>query len=236
MKFLLLLLFFVFPLHASTLEEDYAQLKPYQQLMVFPNTATINLLTPYAEKGNAVAAYILAAIYEEGKAVPKDENKAFELYLLSAQKNPLAQMAVANMYVSGRGTQINLEEAIHFYDMVIASNNEKIKEEAGINKTKLQQIIQTQNTLNELEKNALLSNPMAMMQMAELCLASENTVCGYIWLSLCRQNALFEQSFERIDDAIEELIPMMTMDELTTAEEEISLIQKHFNDLKTKNN
>ena len=104
--FLILCFVFSYPAICASLEEDYKELLPEIEFLNIQTGANIKILEPYIEKGNSVAMYLLAQMYETGDVIEKNEQKAFELYLKSAQKNPDAQFAVANMYLKGKGTEV----------------------------------------------------------------------------------------------------------------------------------
>ena len=65
-----------------------------------------------------------------------------------------------------------------------------------------------------------------MIELSEFCLSQRNFVCSYVWLSLSRQMREFENSYQDLDKVILDLTGIMTIQELTQAEEEISKLQK----------
>ena len=81
----------------KNLEEDYAQMRPLMDMLSVQSGASINLLKPYVEKGNSVAQYFTGIIYEEGRVVTQNKQKAFEMYSMAADKNPLAMLKKADL-------------------------------------------------------------------------------------------------------------------------------------------
>jgi len=66
-----------------------------------------------AEKGNTEAQLILASLYDEGKCVPKNDAKAFQLRLQAAElNNGQACYLVGSALVTGDGVEKNIEEGI----------------------------------------------------------------------------------------------------------------------------
>src|SRR5262245_524578 len=60
------------------------------------------LLEPLAEKGNAVAQFHLAAMYEHGHGTPKDGSKAVELYTKAAEQSLVpAETRLGQIYLHG---------------------------------------------------------------------------------------------------------------------------------------
>lgn len=212
---------------ASTLEEDYQEIAPEMDMLSLQSPAVLNLLEPYIQKGNSVAMFLAASFYEEGSFVEKDEKKAFELYLKAADKNPLAQMAVANMYAFGHGTEISIVDAMLYYDMVLKSNEETLKPLAAERIIFLNDILEKQEQTEKMEELALQGDPNAMLGLSQFCLGVENFVCAYIWLNLCQKHPAFTDSVDELQKIIDKLIGEMTMPQITEAEEELQKIQKN---------
>jgi TPR repeat protein len=60
------------------------------------------LLEPLAEKGNAIAEYHLAIMYEYGLGTPKDARKAVDLYTKAAEKSLVpAEARLGRVYLQG---------------------------------------------------------------------------------------------------------------------------------------
>jgi TPR repeat protein len=65
-----------------------------------------------ADQGNDNAQLSLALIYFHGRGTPKNDEKAFELFLKSAEKgNPISQSNLAMCYEKGCGVKIDLDKA-----------------------------------------------------------------------------------------------------------------------------
>lgn len=76
-----------------------------------------------AERGHARAASTLAELYEDGKFVDRDYEKAFQWYLLSAREgNMRAMYSVAEMYLRGLGTEQDEESAKLWFSRLAAAN------------------------------------------------------------------------------------------------------------------
>lgn len=215
---------------SGSLEEDYKELEPEINMLSIQSPAVLNLLEPYIQKGNSVATYLAASIYEKGSFVEKDEEKAFQLYLKAAEKNPLAQMAVANMYAFGRGTKVSIIDAMLYYDKVLKSNEENLKQLASEKIILLNNILETEEQIEKIEEAALQGNPNAMLGISQFCLGIEELVCAYIWLNLSQKHPAFADSVDELQKIIDELTGEMTMAQLTEAEEKLQKIQKNLSD------
>jgi TPR repeat protein len=85
-----------------------------------PNAEVPNMLTylrQHVARGASTAQYCLGYAYDMGHfGVPRDAERAFELYMLSAQQgNAHAQCCVGICYASGLGVQQDDEQAVHWY-------------------------------------------------------------------------------------------------------------------------
>ena len=65
------------------------------------------------------ATYLLGTLYEKGKGVPQDIQKAMDLYLQSAYRSDHvsapSQLALGRLYEKGEGTARNLSKARYWY-------------------------------------------------------------------------------------------------------------------------
>ena len=83
--------------------------RDFQKMTVFLEKAS-NL-------GFVPSLNLLADIYFQGKLVPKNDKKAFELYLKAAELgNGRCQYQVAIMYQDGSGTELNTEKADQWFE------------------------------------------------------------------------------------------------------------------------
>ncbi|GAA4649596.1 hypothetical protein GCM10023116_18700 [Kistimonas scapharcae] len=85
--------------------------------------------TPYelykqgADKGDKIAQYNLARLYENGNGVIKDYQKAFYWYEKSASQGfALAQYNFAHMYDIGKGIPQNFKKAAYWYEKAAKQN------------------------------------------------------------------------------------------------------------------
>ncbi|MBO5997629.1 MAG: sel1 repeat family protein [Alphaproteobacteria bacterium] len=224
-----LFLFIVFTAHlafATTWEEDYKELEPHADMLTIQTSAVLNLLEPYIQKGNAAAAYIAAAIHEQGKLVEKNEEKAFELYLKAAEKNPYAQMKVASMYTFGHGTDISFDDAMAYYEKVLRCDNANLRKEAAERIILLDDIIKKEEIIKEKQQLALSGDPTAMLEIVNICLSIDNYVCAYIWLTLSKKHPAFAQSEDDLQNMIDRLSGEMTMSQIMKAEDELGKISQ----------
>ncbi len=115
-------------LAAAKLEHEYAQFAVAKALLngigieENPQEA-FQWLSKCTEHDNHYAEYQLAELLSDGKVVPKDEIKAQEFYtaalagfLLQEQDEPDMQLEhrIGNMFLNGKGTQKNSQEALHW--------------------------------------------------------------------------------------------------------------------------
>lgn len=85
----------------------------------------IRAATPEADKGNTDAIMTLAKLVFDGTGFPKDEKKAFAMYMRAANLgDPVAQLSVASLFETGRGTQVNTSAALVWYQKAAAQGNE----------------------------------------------------------------------------------------------------------------
>lgn len=79
-------------------------------------TQAINLWKPWADKGNADAAYNLAVIHQYGDGVALDYSKAMHWYRIAAdQGDKISQFQIGLMYQNGQGVTANDEEAHRWF-------------------------------------------------------------------------------------------------------------------------
>lgn len=68
------------------------------------------------DKGNAMAMYLLGAMYESGTGVDKDAAKSHELFTAAAKLgNPDALCYLGNMLYEGRGVKQDFNKAVKYY-------------------------------------------------------------------------------------------------------------------------
>jgi TPR repeat protein len=76
----------------------------------------VELWSPLAEKGNAVAQYRLGTLYAEGKGVAQDDATAATWFLKAAEQgNASAQYDLAASYAEGIGVKKDAEEAAKWF-------------------------------------------------------------------------------------------------------------------------
>lgn len=76
----------------------------------------IELWSPLAEKGNAMAQYSLGAMFAEGKGVPRDDKVAFTWFKRAAEQgDPNAQYNLGASYAQGLGVARNDAEAAKWF-------------------------------------------------------------------------------------------------------------------------
>jgi len=101
-------------------EKEYD--KFYSLLDSKDHSGAIKYITPYVNKGDDIALLRLGLIYDEGKGVPIDDEKAVEYYRISAnQGNEAAQYNMGLMYRYGEGVNQN-EINSKFWFLKAASN------------------------------------------------------------------------------------------------------------------
>ena len=73
-----------------------------------------------------VAKYNIGLMYEVGKGIEKDINKAIYFYTLSANDGySFAQNKTGAAYFKGIGVKKNLKKAIHYYNLSAKQNNKE---------------------------------------------------------------------------------------------------------------
>jgi TPR repeat protein len=84
------------------------------------------LLEPLAEKGNAIAEYHLAIIYEHGLGTPKDASRAVDLYTKAAEQSLVpAEARLGEVYLQGMLVLQDLAKARHWLEKAaMAGSNE----------------------------------------------------------------------------------------------------------------
>lgn len=92
-------------------------------------TVAVTQLKPLASHGNPVAQTYLAAMYDYGRGLMRDHNKALMWFLLAAQQGyDKAQYALGVKYSKGFGVTKNIGESLKWFRMS-ADNGNKAAEE-----------------------------------------------------------------------------------------------------------
>ena len=224
MKFLCILLLFCLPVYASTLDEDYEQMRPLMDMLSIKSGASVNLLKPYAEQGNAVAAYLLGAIYEEGRVVTKDNKKAYEFYASAAQKNPRAALKQADLLLFGDDITHDIEQAQKIYERL--ADDATVGHEARQKLETVKKVVDDAIFLQDSEDKALMGDKDAQLTMFEYTLARNNYVGAYVWCSIMLQNATSDDEKEELEEALEYIQGQMPLAHITRAEHELAGIQQ----------
>jgi localization factor PodJL len=74
--------------------------------------------------GDAIAQFVVAGRYLEGRAVPRDEDKAAQWYERAAKQGlAAAQYRLGSMYEHGRGTPLDPNEAVAWYEQAAENGN-----------------------------------------------------------------------------------------------------------------
>ena len=106
---------------------------------------------PLAEQGDAVAQFLLGAMYDEGHGVPQDDKTAVKWYTLAAEQGfARAQFNLGVMYTNGLGIPLDNVYA-HMWLNIAASNGD---EDGG----KLQDGVAKSMTPSEVEKAEKLAS------------------------------------------------------------------------------
>ena len=92
----------------------------------------IRSLQKKAEKGDDDALFSLAACYETGSDVKKNDNLAFKYYLQAAnQSNVKAQYAAATCYTFGKGTEVDKKKAFDLFHQAAEQGLDKAQYALG---------------------------------------------------------------------------------------------------------
>lgn len=79
-----------------------------------------------AKKGNVHAQYSLGAAYSLGDGVPKDMNKAIELFKKAAKKSDAdAAFNLGVIYMTGDGVPVDNQQAKTYFEQAAAKNDER---------------------------------------------------------------------------------------------------------------
>mgnify|MGYP002631813591 CR=1 FL=1 len=79
----------------------------------------IEMMKPFAEKGNSTAQYYLGLMYRQGKGGSKKLKEAVKWFRLLAEKDyPQAQYQIAEMYEKGEGVPKSYQKAAKWYRKV----------------------------------------------------------------------------------------------------------------------
>lgn len=75
-----------------------------------------HVLRPLAQEGDTEAQFFVAVMYDLGRGVTADHDRALRLYETAADKGYApALFNIGTMYESGRGTEPDFAEAMHWY-------------------------------------------------------------------------------------------------------------------------
>jgi TPR repeat protein len=82
---------------------------------------SIRLFEELVEDGDKVAGYMLGSIYEEGKGVPEDKQKAYQYYMKSVSQYNLAEALIALGWYHEHGWVVNkdADKALEYYEKAI---------------------------------------------------------------------------------------------------------------------
>lgn len=93
----------------------------------------INGFRPAADKGDAVAQFMLGQMYEGGEGVKQDDQAAFSWFLKSAEQGfDLAQAEIGLSYSTGRGVAQNEELAFKWYLKAAEQGLARAQARAGV--------------------------------------------------------------------------------------------------------
>lgn len=102
----------------------------YQAIRVYPKN--LQLLLPFAKKGDAAAEYEIGNIYLEGQEVQKDISKGITWLKRSAsRKYPKAAHALALLYLKGNGISINVQQGIKWLKVAATEGDKDAQAELG---------------------------------------------------------------------------------------------------------
>lgn len=210
--------------HGGTLQEDYQEITPLMEMLQTGSGASLNLLEPYIERGNSVAQYLAAAIYDEGRVVSENPQKAAELYCKAADKNPLAALACANMYAQGRGVAPDIDKAEEMYMALAVVEDAQVKQQAQKKLSYLVALRKEEAFVNLLEKKSLQGNAEAQLMLGQYHFNHDNLIGAYVWLSIASDTVQITEK-ERIEPIITYLKGQMSMLDIAQAEIEIDEIK-----------
>jgi len=78
-----------------------------------------------AEKNNPIAEYELATMYQDGKGIEQNLNKAEQLYLKAAAKgHTLSQVELGILYMTGEGVKQNYKKAFQLFQEASKTGND----------------------------------------------------------------------------------------------------------------
>ena len=85
-------------------------------------SAALDEWQPLAEAGDTRALFNLGTMYDEGKGVVLDQQRAVELWAAAAESGyARAQHNLANAFISGDGAERNMERAAHWLHAAAAT-------------------------------------------------------------------------------------------------------------------
>lgn len=100
--------------HGIAVEEDHAVSDSLY-------TQSFNALMQLAPEEDIYVLNFVGSAYYWGDGVAADRQKAFEYYLISAQKgNPETQYKIGNCFETGQGTKTDVEQALYWYGKAAA--------------------------------------------------------------------------------------------------------------------
>lgn len=83
------------------------------------HTTALEILTPLAEEGHALAQYAMGEMHSLGLGVPADDEIAFNWMLLAAEQGLVqAQLVIANGYLRGVGVVQDITEGLRWMRIV----------------------------------------------------------------------------------------------------------------------
>jgi uncharacterized protein len=97
------------------------------------HSAAINIWKQLAEAGDTNSQMLLGAVYEAGRGIEQDSQKALALRTRAAQGGvAAAQVEVALHHLNGRGTKKDCDKAIEWFKLAASNNNAVAKQNLGM--------------------------------------------------------------------------------------------------------
>lgn len=134
----------------------------------------LNYINTQAQKGNAIAQYLLGIMYQQGKSVKQNDKTAITWYTKAAEQNyRLAQYALVGIYKYGKGTPASSEKVNYWY--------EKTQQPYSLTLLNKQQQ-QIKTIINHLLPLAIANHPNAQYLLANLYESNNQTEQANYWL------------------------------------------------------
>ena len=152
-----------------------------------------DILVQMADEGSDSACFELAKLYYSGEHVIKNYEKAFHYTCLSAEQgNVHSMIQLAEFYLEGTGTEVNIQESKKWLELVLKNTSEKDDYE---------------NLVLAKKASSLLSN---LLLRSRPLVASSKEILNYLKL----ENTIFNKYYDVLFSDLKNVVDQISVESL----------------------